>query len=119
MTDWRVHGCRPQGFSLTGTVISFLLVFRSKISYDRFWEGAHRGVGDDHDDDDDDGDGQRCCVAPQHLPAALLTASPLLRLSRAGSAAGRGHLGSLMHHGRDLGRQIAFCVRNDEGVAGK
>jgi hypothetical protein len=24
-----------------------------------------------------------------------------------------------MHNGRDLGRQIAFCVRNDDGVAGK
>ena len=28
-----------QGFTLAGSSISFLLVFRSQISYGRFWEG--------------------------------------------------------------------------------
>jgi len=51
---------------LAGSSISFLLVFRSQISYNRFWEG-------------------------------------------------RGHLGAIMMHGRDLGRQISICVRNDDG----
>jgi predicted membrane chloride channel (bestrophin family) len=59
----------PQGFTLAGSSISFLLVFRSQISYGRFWEG-------------------------------------------------RGHLGNIMMHGRNLGRQIALCVRNDDGPAG-
>lgn len=59
----------PQGFTLAGSSISFLLVFRSQISYGRFWEG-------------------------------------------------RGHLGNIMMHGRNLGRQIALNVRNDDGPAG-
>ena len=32
--------------------------------------------------------------------------------------AGRGHLGNIMMHGRNLGRQIALNVRNDDGPAG-
>lgn len=54
------------GFTLAGSAIAFLLVFRSSISYNRFWEG-------------------------------------------------RGHLGAIMHHARDFGRQVAFCLLNDEG----
>merc|ERR1719198_2393925 len=51
-------------FTLPSTAISFLLVFRSSISYSRFWEG-------------------------------------------------RGHLGAIMQHSRDLGRQLSFIVKND------
>lgn len=58
------------GFTLAGSAIAFLLVFRSSISYSRFWEG-------------------------------------------------RGHLGDIMHHARDLGRQMAFCLLNDEGEGEK
>ena len=51
-------------YSLAGAAISFLLVFRSNISYQRFWEG-------------------------------------------------RGHLGTIMMHGRDLARQSAFNIEGD------
>lgn len=59
---------QPIAFSVTGSSIAFLLVFRSVISYNRFWEG-------------------------------------------------RGHLGSLMENARDFARQVAFCVRMDDGPA--
>jgi len=56
-------------YTITGTSVAFLLVFRSVISYNRFWEG-------------------------------------------------RGHLGGIMAHARDFSRQVAFCVRLDDGPQG-
>jgi predicted membrane chloride channel (bestrophin family) len=53
-------------YTIIGTSVAFLLVFRSVISYNRFWEG-------------------------------------------------RGHLGVIMAHARDLSRQVAFSVRFDDG----
>jgi hypothetical protein len=54
------------GFTISGGAIAFLLVFRSVLSYNRFWEG-------------------------------------------------RGHLGYIMAHARDLARQVAFSFKDDDG----
>lgn len=44
-SDSGVDPISPLAFTLVGVMISFLLVFRSKVSYDRFWEGrGHLGA---------------------------------------------------------------------------